>query len=87
MTGAMYLTVAIDADERRAAARLDAYLEHYYDMPAATMRATQMCYGGPAAGLSALIRAYADAGVNHLIVRCAGDHERHIDTLATIHRA
>jgi alkanesulfonate monooxygenase SsuD/methylene tetrahydromethanopterin reductase-like flavin-dependent oxidoreductase (luciferase family) len=85
MTGAMYLTVAVDADERQAAARLDAYLEHYYGMPAATMRAMQMCYGGPAAGLRALVRGYADAGVHHLIVRCAGDHERHLDILAAIH--
>ena len=33
LTGAMYLTLAIDDDAARADARLNAYLEQYYGMP------------------------------------------------------
>lgn len=86
LTAAMYLTLAIDDDESRANARLNAYLEHYYNMLASETRKRQMSYAGSAAGAATWLRAYVDAGASHLVLRFAGDHERHLDVAARIRR-
>lgn len=54
LTGAMYLTISIDADVARANERL---------------------------------AGYTRAGAAHLIVRFAGDHERHLELLAAARAA
>jgi len=82
LTGAMYLTLSVDDDPRRAQARLDAYLEQYYGQPAAVVRARQQCYAGPSSGLANCLGGYARAGAQHLIVRFAGEHERHFAAVA-----
>jgi alkanesulfonate monooxygenase SsuD/methylene tetrahydromethanopterin reductase-like flavin-dependent oxidoreductase (luciferase family) len=84
LTGAMYLTAAVDDNTSRADAKLAAYLEQYYGQPAAQMRARQQCYGGPVAGFAEWLRGYAEAGASHLVLRFAGDHERHLETLPAI---
>jgi alkanesulfonate monooxygenase SsuD/methylene tetrahydromethanopterin reductase-like flavin-dependent oxidoreductase (luciferase family) len=84
LTGSVYLTVAVDDDADKANTRLDTYLEQYYDAPAAVLRRRQVCYAGPAAGLTEWLQGYVSAGAQHLIVRCAGDHERHLGILAAI---
>jgi alkanesulfonate monooxygenase SsuD/methylene tetrahydromethanopterin reductase-like flavin-dependent oxidoreductase (luciferase family) len=86
LVGAMYLTAAVDENAAAAAQRLDAYLEQYYGRPAAEMRARQACYAGPPDGLAAWLQGYANAGANHLVVRVAGDHERHLALLANLRR-
>ena len=48
------------------------------------MRARQQCYGGPVAGFAEWLRGYAEAGASHLVLRFAGDHERHLETLPAI---
>jgi alkanesulfonate monooxygenase SsuD/methylene tetrahydromethanopterin reductase-like flavin-dependent oxidoreductase (luciferase family) len=82
LTGAMYLTLAIDDDATRADAKLNAYLENYYGQPADVIRQRQMSYAGPAAGAAAWLKSYADAGASHLVLRFAGDHDRHLETAA-----
>jgi alkanesulfonate monooxygenase SsuD/methylene tetrahydromethanopterin reductase-like flavin-dependent oxidoreductase (luciferase family) len=82
LAGGMYLTLAIDDDAARADARLNAFLEQYYGQPAAAMRKRQACYAGPAAGLAAWLKGYATAGCGHLVLRFAGDHEKHLDIVA-----
>src|SRR3974390_1500415 len=84
LTGAMYLTIAVDDDASRANARLNAYLEGYYAQPAGVLRTRQATYAGPRAGLGEWLQAYADAGASHLVLRFAGDHERHLETLADL---
>ena len=84
--GAMYLTLAIDDDAARADARIDSYLAHYYGVPAPAMRARQRCFAGPSTGAAAWIKSYADAGATHLMLRFAGDHERHLEVAARIKR-
>ena len=86
LTPAMYLTLAIDDDKPRAEARLDAYLERYYAMPPAETRKRQMSYAGPAAGAAAWMKSYVDAGAQHLVLRFAGDHERHLEAAARLRR-
>jgi alkanesulfonate monooxygenase SsuD/methylene tetrahydromethanopterin reductase-like flavin-dependent oxidoreductase (luciferase family) len=84
MVGGIYLTVAIDDDARRAEERLNAYMQQYYGQPAATMRARQVNYAGPASGLLEWLQGYVAAGASHLVLRFAGDHERHLRTVAAI---
>jgi alkanesulfonate monooxygenase SsuD/methylene tetrahydromethanopterin reductase-like flavin-dependent oxidoreductase (luciferase family) len=84
LVGAMYLTLAVEEDGARADARLNAYLERYYGQPAAAMRRRQACYAGPSAGLAEWLQGYITAGVRHLVLRFAGDHERQIEILAAI---
>ena len=84
LTGAMYLTLALDDDAPRADARLNAFLEGYYGQPAEVLRRRQVCYAGPAAGATAWLAGYAQAGASHLVLRFAGDHERHLEALAGV---
>lgn len=84
LTGAMYLTIAVDADAERANARLNAFLEHYYGQPAAAMRSRQAHYAGPGEGLGEWVQGYAAAGASHLVLRFAGDHERHLEIVASL---
>jgi alkanesulfonate monooxygenase SsuD/methylene tetrahydromethanopterin reductase-like flavin-dependent oxidoreductase (luciferase family) len=84
LTGAAYLTLALDEDAARADARLNAFLEGYYGQPAAVLRARQVCYGGPAAGAAEWLAGYAQAGASHLVLRFAGDHERQMDAVAQV---
>jgi alkanesulfonate monooxygenase SsuD/methylene tetrahydromethanopterin reductase-like flavin-dependent oxidoreductase (luciferase family) len=84
LAGAMYLTLAVDEDKARADRRLDAYVAQYYHQPAAAIRSRQACYAGPAAGAAEWLAGYAAAGASHLVLRFAGDHERHLDMLSAI---
>ncbi len=84
LTGAMYVTLSVDADAGRANERLNSYLERYYSQPAVAMRARQASYAGPAEGLAEWLQAYAKAGVAHLVLRFAGDHERQLEIVAAL---
>jgi alkanesulfonate monooxygenase SsuD/methylene tetrahydromethanopterin reductase-like flavin-dependent oxidoreductase (luciferase family) len=83
-TAAVYLTLAIDDDTRRAGQRIDAFLENYYGQPAAAMRRRQACYAGPAAGAAEYLQNHAAAGAGHLIVRFTGEHDRNLETVAAL---
>jgi alkanesulfonate monooxygenase SsuD/methylene tetrahydromethanopterin reductase-like flavin-dependent oxidoreductase (luciferase family) len=84
LTGAIYLTLALDEDATRAEARLNAFLENYYGQPASVLRARQVCYAGPSAGVAAWLDGYAQAGARHLVLRFAGEHERQMEALAKV---
>ena len=84
LTGAMYLTLAIDEDAARAEARINSYLERYYGMRPDVMRKRQMCYAGPIAGAVAWLKSYAAAGVSHMCLRFAGDPERQMEAVARV---
>jgi alkanesulfonate monooxygenase SsuD/methylene tetrahydromethanopterin reductase-like flavin-dependent oxidoreductase (luciferase family) len=87
LTGAMYLSVVVDDDTARANDRLDHYLERYYGQPAAAVRKWQACYAGSGEGLAQWLGGYAAAGVDHFVLRFAGDHERHLDLVAGLRNA
>ena len=87
ITAAIYLILAIDDDPARAEAKMDDYLVRYYGMPAAVTRNRERCFAGTEAGAAAWIKSYADAGATHIVLRFAGDNERHLDIAARIRRA
>jgi hypothetical protein len=66
---------------------MNAYLEQYYGMAAAIMRKRQSCFAGSAAGAAAWLKGFADAGATHLVVRFAGDHERHLDVVTGLRQS
>src|SRR5262245_45817714 len=80
----MYLNVVLDDDAARANARLDAFLEHYYGQPAPVLRKRQASYAGPVDGLVPWLQGYVKAGCTHLVLRFAGEHERHLETVAKL---
>jgi alkanesulfonate monooxygenase SsuD/methylene tetrahydromethanopterin reductase-like flavin-dependent oxidoreductase (luciferase family) len=84
VTGAMYLTLSIDDDAVAAEARIDAYLEQYYGQRPDVMRKRQMCYAGSAKGAAAWLKSYAEAGASHLVLRFAGEHERHLQIVSRL---
>ncbi len=84
LTGAMYLTLAIDDDATAADQALDRYLESYYGAPAPQLRTRQACYAGGAEGAAEYLAAYARAGVEHIILRFVGDARRQMALVARI---
>lgn len=84
LTGAIYLTVAIDDDTARANERVDRFLASYYGGRPDVIRKRQPCYAGPREGAREWLAAYAAAGVEHFVLRFAGEHERQLEMLAGI---
>ena len=84
LTGAAYLTLAVDDDVRQADARLNAYLENYYNIPAEVTRQKQGVYAGPQAGAIDWLRGFIAGGGRHFSLRLIGDHARNIDVAAAI---
>jgi hypothetical protein len=83
LSGAAYLTLALDDDAAAGERRLDEYLESYYNAPAKTIRARQATYAGPVDGCVAWIQRWIDAGARHLALRFAGgDHLAQVDEVA-----
>ena len=84
VTGAIYLTLAIDDDAGRAQMRVDKFLESYYGQPASKLRQWQACYGGSAEGAGEWLRGFAAAGAEHFVLRFAGDHDNQLDAVARL---
>jgi alkanesulfonate monooxygenase SsuD/methylene tetrahydromethanopterin reductase-like flavin-dependent oxidoreductase (luciferase family) len=85
--GAMYLTLSLDDDAAKADDRLNHFLARYYDQPAPVTRRRQACYAGPPDGVAEWLDSYARAGASHLVLRFAGDHERHLAAIAKLRPA
>lgn len=83
VTGAVYVTLALDDDAARAEQQLDAFLAEYYaPAPATVMRKAQNCYAGPVAGVPEYLAAFTEAGASHVCIRLCGDHERNLEAVA-----
>ena len=52
--------------------------------PAVHTRSRQACYAGPSEGLARWLRGYVKVGTTHLVLRFAGDHERHLQMVAAL---
>jgi len=82
LTTAIYLTVSIMDDSVDAEAAIDAYLENYYNAPAAAMRTFQACKGGTEDQVISFIRSFVLGGAQHLVIRCVGDHDKILQVLS-----
>ena len=72
VTGAAYLTLALDPSAPAAEKRLDASSRHYYSAPARAIKARQATYAGPIEGAVEWLQRWIDAGVRHVALRFAG---------------
>ena len=86
VTGALYATFAIDENVSQAEARLNQFMSSYYGARPDLMRKVQYSYAGSAEGAAKVLQAYADAGVEHICLRFAGDHSRSLDVFADIRK-
>ena len=80
----MYLTLAINDDAAKAQQQVDTFMEEYYGASAKVLAKHQATYAGGAAGCAEWLKGYADAGATHMVLRFAGEHERHMDIIAEI---
>jgi probable F420-dependent oxidoreductase len=72
VTGAAYVTLALDPDRAAAEARLHRFLETYYAAPARAIMARQATYAGPIEGGIEWLQRWVAAGARHLSLRFAG---------------
>jgi len=72
VTGAAYVTLALDPSPAAAEQRLHAFLETYYAAPARVILARQAAYAGPIEGCVEWLQGWIDAGARHLALRFAG---------------
>lgn len=84
ITGAIYLTVSLDEDRDRAIERAGSYLERYYGRPAKDLLREQPYYAGAAQGFTELLARYQGAGVQHFVLRFAGEHDQHLEAIAKV---
>lgn len=82
--GACYVTVTLDENETRAHERIDTFFENYYNRPPEVMKRRSAVYAGSAAGAAEWLSAYADAGVEHFVLRFAGDGNSQLEQFARI---
>ena len=84
VTGAAYVTLALDPSPAAAEQRLHAFLETYYAAPARVILARQAAYAGPIEGCVEWLQRWIDAGARHLALRFAGgDQLAQVDEAAS----
>jgi len=84
VTGAAYVTLALDANPAAAEARLHQFLETYYAAPARVILARQAAYAGPIEGCVEWLDRWIGAGARHIALRFAGgDQLAQVDEAAT----
>jgi len=83
VTGAAYITLALDPSAAAGEERMDRFLETYYAAPAKVIRARQAGYAGPIEGCVEYLKRWIDAGARHLALRFAGgDQLKQVDEVA-----
>ena len=81
---AIYLTLAVDEDAAKAGERIDAFLSAYYGQRPDVLKKRQACFSGSMQAAVEWIGAYVHEGARHLVLRFAGEHERHLDQFARL---
>ncbi len=84
VTGAAYVTIALDANTAAAEKRLHDFIEGYYGAPARVIMARQASYAGPIEGCVEWLQRWIDAGARHISLRFAGgDQLAQVDEAAS----
>jgi probable F420-dependent oxidoreductase len=84
VTGAAYVTLALDPSPAAAAQRLRGFFETYYGVPAPAIMARQATYAGPVEGGVEWLQRWIDAGARHFCLRFAGgDQLAQVDEAAS----
>ena len=83
VTGAAYVTLALDPDVAAAERRLHGFLETYYAAPARAIMARQATYAGPLEGCVEWLQRWIAAGCHFCIRFAGGDQLAQVDETAT----
>jgi probable F420-dependent oxidoreductase len=84
VTGAAYVTLALDPNPAAAEKRLHGFLEHYYSAPAAVIMKRQATYAGPVEGCVEWLQRWIASGALHISLRFAGgDQLAQVDEVAS----
>lgn len=84
VTGAAYVTLALDANTAAAEQRLHGFLEGYYGSPARVIMARQATYAGPIEACVEWLQRWINAGARHISLRFAGgDQLAQVDEAAS----
>jgi len=81
---ALYLTLYIDENAAKARERIDDFLSQYYGQRPDVLKKRQACFAGSADGAAQWLKEFVDAGATYLVLRFAGDHERHLKTFTMV---
>jgi probable F420-dependent oxidoreductase len=73
VTAGLYATVCLDDDPEHARKRLRDHIERYYNAPLEFIESIQAMFAGPPGDAAAWLRAYVEAGAQHVVVRLAAD--------------
>ena len=82
LKASLYATVFVDDNAAKATSVIDTFLESYYGVPGPLMRRAQACLGGDEDRVGEWLQQFFDAGADEIVVRFAGEHERHLDVFA-----
>ena len=84
VTGAAYVTLALDPSPAAAEKRLHSFLETYYGAPAHVIMKRQATYAGPIEGCVEWLQRWINAGARHISLRFAGgDQLAQVDEAAS----
>jgi len=84
VTGAAYVTLALDPDPAAAEKRLHGFLENYYGAPAPVIMKRQATYAGPVEGCLEWLKRWIASGAQHISLRFAGgDQLAQVDEVAS----
>jgi alkanesulfonate monooxygenase SsuD/methylene tetrahydromethanopterin reductase-like flavin-dependent oxidoreductase (luciferase family) len=84
LEAALYLTLAIDENAARAEQRMNDYLSAYYGQRPDVMKKKQACFSGSAGAAAEWLNGYVQEGATCIVLRFAGEHERHLETFAKL---
>lgn len=84
LEAAVYLTLAVDDNQDKAEQRVSDFLSAYYGQRPDVLKKRQACFAGSAGAAAEWLDSYVREGARHLVLRFAGDHERHLETMAKL---
>lgn len=84
LEAAIYLTVAVDENAAKAEERIDSFLAAYYGQRPDVLKKRQACFAGSPDAAVDWINGYVREGARYVVLRFAGDHERHLDLFAKL---
>ena len=82
LEAALYLTLTVDDNAAKAESRMNDFLSAYYGQRPDVMKKRQACFSGSAAAAAEWLNGYVQAGARYLVLRFAGEHERHLELFA-----
>ena len=79
-----YLTLSIGDNVPKAQAKADEFMSAYYGLRPDVLKKMQACFAGTFEQAVEYLQSYLDAGASQLVLRFAGDHDRHLNIMSKV---